>query len=321
MESIFSKRQVLVSLAERGDPFAFYTLCAPHAQEVYCSAREAGIDHEKGLSLVFSVYAKAFRLYQQGSLRGPVDEWIDQKVARLLSKAAAGAAVKPVHEDISNFLSRLQLLFQREYSTIRNNGGSRSAMVRAFSFMHRNPVGRKMTILVLVLIMLTALYFYLRSTGSQVTLSFTSPYIKTLFLFPPGSDGFVTVRSAVPITIKSAPLTIAPMRDSISTQKDPLASEAAKAKRIDPSIAKAAPSTASVPAPAPVRRTKQNFSNASGAKPVAVSEKTISTGETSRSTSSVRRQTAVDTGWESSASVQPATARVAPQSSSDSSLR
>jgi hypothetical protein len=242
-----SGEQALTQLAGKGDPFAFYAIVAEHSQAAYALLRASGKKHDEACELLLALYMRMYHLYCRGAMHQALDAWIDEHIASHLKDATAGpaGAVGPAlaYSERESFAARLQLQFQREYSATQRSDRRQPVLSGILHFLHRHPVGKRLVTLILVALMLGALFFYLKTTGSQVTLSYSSSYIKTLFVFPPGPEGMLVVQSMVPITVTSVPVSLKPINQKTGTAAERPAT--AQAQPVSP-----APGAAGLPATA-----------------------------------------------------------------------
>jgi len=228
-----SGEHALSQLAEKGDPFAFYAIVAEHSQSVYALLRASGKKHDEACALLIMLYKRMYHLYCRGAMHQALDVWIDEHIASHQKKAGTGPAgvVSPAlaYSEREGFAARLQLEFQREYSATQRSDRRQPVLSGMLHFLHRHPVGRRLVTVTLVALMIGALYLYCKTTGSQMTLSYSSSYIKTLFVFPPGPEGMLVVQSMVPITVTSVPVSLKPINQKTDTAAERPATAQAQA--------------------------------------------------------------------------------------------
>jgi hypothetical protein len=249
-ENSVSGERALTQLAGKGDPFAFYAIVAEHSQVAYASLRASGEKHDEACALLLSLYIRLYHLYCRGAMHKALGVWIDEHIASHLKKAAGPAgAVAPAlaYSEREGFAARLQLEFQREYSATQRSDRRRPALSGAAHFLHRHPVGKRLVTVTLAVLMIGALYLYLKTADSQVALSYSSSYIKTLFVFPPGPEGMLVVQSLMPITVTSVPVSLKPIN-----QKPDTAAERPATAEVHPAVPESGAGTRATTAQRPL---------------------------------------------------------------------
>jgi len=203
---------VLLAMAADGDPSAFYSLFAETAFGYYREVRAAGRTHDEATKALMPFMARSYVVFVTKPPKAPLKEWLDEsarsqlKVARQQRAVEHGVAPTPTPAESADFDARLQSRLQREYSLLRQEEKSISAIVHFGLFLRRHPVLRLPFYAVVLCGLVAAGYAWLALSGSVLQIRLKGPG-RDAWLVLPGMGSAVDLGTGRNAELRLAPPT------------------------------------------------------------------------------------------------------------------
>jgi hypothetical protein len=199
MAPIQTTEELLVHLAEGGDPSAFQTLVGHNALSTYVALRSLGKNHAEAMTLMVPFLKKLHSAFVGKSLDASFDEWYNTQRKKLLPRdllpqedAGAEAVIETIPPgDVAHFESQMRLALQRNYSRMFRAGG-RSGIGRTVYFVASHRILRAAILTCAVLVVAgAALCAWLTLASATVTVTFSKADLRHSIELPKAVNGLM----------------------------------------------------------------------------------------------------------------------------------
>jgi hypothetical protein len=202
MTTVQTHEQLLLRLAENGDPSAFYTLVAPFANIAYVSERNSGKGHNETLSSLIPHFKKIYKSFVQHPVATDFELWYKEREKKVFS-GVQEVSIESLNDhnisgvltaDLSHFDWTLSLVFQRQYGKLKRSNKQRPLLAAGARYSRVPRIQKILFITGLIVIFGAGLLAYLSIAKKQVHIEIISGdsnqsvlSIHAIFRQPPAS--------------------------------------------------------------------------------------------------------------------------------------